>query len=334
MCERIPWVDIAKGIGIVFVVIGHNLTHYKIYEINKYIYWFHMPLFFIISGLLHKQDAGQRAFIKSRFMHLMIPYGAFLFLFLLAGAKSYNSRQTINLLLGGAYDAGIWWFVTCLFFTQITAYYILKIKKARMVLYAACILYYIAMITALAYTDFYYNNYPVVELKLPLGIEIVPMATVFYLIGFFLKPLLLPTRYCKNYAMVVLLLVLCFIICLDYYAHVVIFPEYSMYSKDYAYPVVNLIIPVAFFFVIRYFSILISTKHFASAVFTQLGRASLIIMFLHMFLPDIFFQCLNKIFRWNLEMLSTRILLGILLPFCVYCTLEKYQLTRKIFLGL
>jgi hypothetical protein len=145
MRERIPWIDIAKGIGIVFVVIGHNLTHYRIYDINKYIYWFHMPLFFIISGLLHKQDAGQRAFIKSRFMHLMIPYGAFLCLFLLAGAKDYNSRQTINLFLGGAYDVGIWWFVTCLFFTQITAYYILKINKGRMVLYAACILYYIAM---------------------------------------------------------------------------------------------------------------------------------------------------------------------------------------------
>jgi polysaccharide biosynthesis protein PslL len=203
-----------------------------------------------------------------------------------------------------------------------------------MVLYATCILYYIAMITTLACTDFYYNTCPVVGLRLPLGIEIVPMATVFYLIGFYLKPLLLPTKYCNNYAMIVLLLVLCFIICLDYYTHGAFYPGYSMYSKDYAYPVVNLIIPVAFFFAIRYFSILISTKYFARTVFTQIGRASLIIMFLHMFLPNIFFQCLNKIFRSNLEMLSTRILLGILLPFCVYCVLEKYQLTRKIFLGL
>jgi fucose 4-O-acetylase-like acetyltransferase len=68
--ERILWVDFAKVIGIWLVYLGHS----QISEFAKqYIYVFHMPLFFFISGYLEKK----RPFGKS-IMHtlksLMIPY--------------------------------------------------------------------------------------------------------------------------------------------------------------------------------------------------------------------------------------------------------------------
>ena len=47
--KRIEWVDIAKGIGIFLMVMGHT----GIPRIgNQWIYSFHMPLFFFISGFL------------------------------------------------------------------------------------------------------------------------------------------------------------------------------------------------------------------------------------------------------------------------------------------
>lgn len=55
---RITYIDIAKGFGIVFVVIGHSLRdemllNYIGYDyIYSIIYFFHMPLFFTISGYL------------------------------------------------------------------------------------------------------------------------------------------------------------------------------------------------------------------------------------------------------------------------------------------
>jgi fucose 4-O-acetylase-like acetyltransferase len=59
--SRLPWVDTAKGFGIILVVFGHVLrglannniltwtpiTHF----VDAWIYTFHMPLFFFLSGL-------------------------------------------------------------------------------------------------------------------------------------------------------------------------------------------------------------------------------------------------------------------------------------------
>ncbi|MCV3214943.1 acyltransferase family protein [Plectonema radiosum NIES-515] len=61
MRERLHWVDYAKGIGIFLVVVGHilrGLVNSSILEesklllfVDRWIYGFHMPLFFFISGL-------------------------------------------------------------------------------------------------------------------------------------------------------------------------------------------------------------------------------------------------------------------------------------------
>ena len=53
------WVDWTKIIGIFLVTLGHgNLVSV---ELNTFIYSFHMPLFFILSGILFKY----RNFIES-----------------------------------------------------------------------------------------------------------------------------------------------------------------------------------------------------------------------------------------------------------------------------
>ena len=47
--NRKKYIDVLKGIGIFLVVFGH-VTH--ILELREYIWNFHMPLFFFISGFL------------------------------------------------------------------------------------------------------------------------------------------------------------------------------------------------------------------------------------------------------------------------------------------
>lgn len=48
--DRLDFIDICKGLGILLVILGH------IYEPNSrvgiWIYSFHMPLFLIVSGIL------------------------------------------------------------------------------------------------------------------------------------------------------------------------------------------------------------------------------------------------------------------------------------------
>ena len=50
MRKRIDFIDYSKGLGIFFVVFGHVYCGNNI--VTNWIYSFHMPLFFILSGFL------------------------------------------------------------------------------------------------------------------------------------------------------------------------------------------------------------------------------------------------------------------------------------------
>ena len=52
--KRLHYIDIAKGIGILLVALAHNdLAGYAPF-LYHWIYSFHMPLFFFLSGLFFK----------------------------------------------------------------------------------------------------------------------------------------------------------------------------------------------------------------------------------------------------------------------------------------
>lgn len=73
-------VDIAKGIAIILVVIGH-MNHFFSYEdlIPTIIYSFHMPLFIILSGYVfnYHPEISQKEYICKRFGQIMKPYFIF-----------------------------------------------------------------------------------------------------------------------------------------------------------------------------------------------------------------------------------------------------------------
>lgn len=56
MKNHLYWIDFAKTIGLLLMILGHgNMVND---EFRCYIYSFHMPLFFIISGLLTRTPNG------------------------------------------------------------------------------------------------------------------------------------------------------------------------------------------------------------------------------------------------------------------------------------
>ena len=63
--------DITKGIGIILVIIGH--FSFLPLQVWKFIFSFHMPLFFIVSGYLFKPK-GIKESLSKDFKRLMIPY--------------------------------------------------------------------------------------------------------------------------------------------------------------------------------------------------------------------------------------------------------------------
>ena len=77
MVERIKWLDFAKGVAIILVVLGHVLKSDS--DLYKLIFVFHMPFFFVTAGFLLNLDKwggdkNFRPFAAKLFKRLIVPY--------------------------------------------------------------------------------------------------------------------------------------------------------------------------------------------------------------------------------------------------------------------
>ncbi|WEE36950.1 acyltransferase family protein [Lactiplantibacillus paraplantarum] len=73
MGKRIEWIDIAKGIAILAVVIGHTLGPYNGQFFGSLIFAFHMPIFFMLSGYLYHPRSAQQE-CQRGVINLLLPY--------------------------------------------------------------------------------------------------------------------------------------------------------------------------------------------------------------------------------------------------------------------
>ena len=76
MAERIGWVDFAKGVAIILMVLGHAVVTSPL---KKFIFVFHMPFFFVTAGFLlnlNKWGGAENfnAFAAKLFKRLLVPY--------------------------------------------------------------------------------------------------------------------------------------------------------------------------------------------------------------------------------------------------------------------
>ncbi len=76
--QRLDWLDMAKGIGMLLVVYGHSYG-----PDNYYVYLFHMPLFFILSGYLFNSQQKFGTFLLKKFTGLYIPFAGWNFIVML-----------------------------------------------------------------------------------------------------------------------------------------------------------------------------------------------------------------------------------------------------------
>lgn len=72
--KRIAYLDVAKGIGILLVVLGHNYVKASVPGMEQFIFSFHMPFFFLVSGMLFKPNYPLLVLFKRRFKTLLRPY--------------------------------------------------------------------------------------------------------------------------------------------------------------------------------------------------------------------------------------------------------------------
>ena len=102
--SRSALLDIAKGIGILLVVFGHQIDYFHLDFPSAYpfIYLFHVPLFFFLSGVFFKDSDKVWPFIKKKFVRLYIPY-------LLANIFFFAIEMIRARHIGEAYDGTLRW---------------------------------------------------------------------------------------------------------------------------------------------------------------------------------------------------------------------------------
>ena len=146
--KRLFFLDAARGFGILLVILGHIRETDDM--LSVLIYSFHIPLFFIISGILLKYnrtaDRPVRQILLSRLRGLIIPYIFFEFVFtVIYGILNHFDFGGQN-ILGGLFLNPLnvpLWFLPTLFLSELLIILLLKTEKSGRLMTATAIFLYL-----------------------------------------------------------------------------------------------------------------------------------------------------------------------------------------------
>lgn len=139
--QRIDWIDWLRGLAIIFVVIGHFPVNDKV---KIYLYSFHLPLFFILSGLTFnvKKYNDMKSFIKHKAKGILLPYlclnlSYFAIWVLLSKILTHSSTSLLTIGKGILFANndkvfllnGPTWFLPTLFLVEVLGYLAIKYFK-------------------------------------------------------------------------------------------------------------------------------------------------------------------------------------------------------------
>jgi acyltransferase len=324
---RLPWIDALKGFGIMLVVFAHYILPVAL---DTYIFSFHMPLFFFISGFLLnfvKYAESATDFIKGRFRSLIVPYFSFalltcLFYFLLDEAYSpgvasikffeadipymiYSILYALSPMI--AYNGPLW-FLTCLFVTELLFYGLAKRyywQPGKLVIW----------LTIAGIIGYLYSVY--VPFRLPWNADVALTAVVFYGAGNLFRKLIdyedelsdgsrllkSDSRFDKVFSQVKNFLPSFFIlVSLIYFLYLLKFPTDKINMSGMIYGGFFSFYFLAFSGIFTF--VYIFTKIGSSKVLEYYGRNSLIVLALHFPMKDILTNLSKIIFEIDLDCFS------------------------------
>jgi len=143
LTKRIEWLDTAKGILIILVVLGHcHVNRITDMAINS----FHMATFFSLSGITFNANRTFGEFLRKKVKSLIIPYIAFSVIFLFnqyvktiafsdAHFDLFSGLISVAIPVSGRSSTSVYglWFFPCLFLAEVLLYILLKIRRRTLV---------------------------------------------------------------------------------------------------------------------------------------------------------------------------------------------------------
>jgi fucose 4-O-acetylase-like acetyltransferase len=197
MQKRIGYIDIARGIGILLVVLGHN--DLKDYHpiLNRMIYSFHVPLFFFLSGMFFRPDRSFGGTLRRKFDTILKPFLFTIFIIYL-GKAAFSESTFLDLaarLPKDLYGSGKYlewvqlWFLPALFLVSLLAWVLWRFALGRVkwdwlrwILLAGLLALGVWLVPM-----FWPYTIPFVHkefLGLPFSADLVPVCAFYFLLGY------------------------------------------------------------------------------------------------------------------------------------------------------
>lgn len=301
--KRLHYIDVLKGVGIVFVILGHASMS-SIF--TNYLFSFHMPLFFFISGYLFTFKNSFGDIISKKIKTLIIPYIFFILIadivyllvnnnfdiFFLVKETFYLKGEVLQL------DAPLW-FLLCLFFSEIIYFFICKLANKNTII--------ILMILFLLSVFGYFN-----KVLLPFGIHVAFTATVFLGLGNLFRQYESKIKVSK-YLLLVLFIISAFISTQNGVN------IYRLYYGNYFMFYIAAIFGIVIYFEIAKY---IKRQH----ILEYIGRNSLVFMSTHMFIMNV----LLKIYQQNVNLKQNILLVNVL--GVIFATIIIIALTPVVYI--
>lgn len=335
MNKRLDSFDIAKGIAILCVILGHL----GIYNIVRTVYVFHMPIFFIISGYFLSQRQEFKTFCKNKARGLLLPYYCTCFFICilsipLAIFLKHSVLKTVwNWIGGSLYAAGIvevhgliphmpifigaLWFLWALFWGLLAVRWILDTFPEK---------YHLLIIASVAWIGYQTAQ----TIWLPLDIQAGLTAMIFIYIGYVAKKEQVLSR--PHSPAILALCIGTVAWCIKY------FKGFGMVSNYYGNGLMNIFGALAATYLILLVCGKLENLSVLSSVLTWYGRNSIIILAFHIIELDLlpWNQILIFIQRFGLS--KTIALLGIVALKITWATtgvfvVKNIPLLRKVYVG-
>ena len=198
LAKRVGYADIAKGIGIILVVMGHNDFALISPFAHKWIYSFHMPMFFFMSGMFFKPDMPFWIFIQQRFHRVFKPFLVMLF-FLYFASLSFSKVSLVTAsrrLLKAVYASGQYldwvqlWFLPHLFVVSLFAYFFVRAFRHGVLFKIRWVILLIAYVVGVSgihlFSPFRFNLFgkDFNLYGLPFSLDIVLVSGFFFLLAY------------------------------------------------------------------------------------------------------------------------------------------------------
>ena len=187
--KRLDYVDVCKWLGISLVIFGHMKMPN---EVLQWIYAFHMPLFFVLSGYTYRAQRIDKEFLMKKIKTIYVPFLLFALIFCRGEMSSwayiaYGSRNALD--MAGTYT--VLWFLPCFFAAVLVFSLLMNIgnrSKHKVWILAAGV---VVMLVGAKACEMLKGGQPMIaKYGYPLNFDMALVGAVFMVAGYYFRQMI------------------------------------------------------------------------------------------------------------------------------------------------